>query len=135
MVLSEKKTKSMIFNFTNKFQFTTRLQLKGKNVEVVDQMRILGTVVKSDLSWDENCWVLIKKVNACIQLIRGVLSFGASTEEMVHLWVMFCRSVLEQSWVVWHGSLTQENNLKCAQKTFAQLILKEKYLNYENSLI
>ena len=85
MVISEKKTKAMIFNFTDKFQFTTRLQLKGKNVEVVDQMRILGTVVKSDLSWDENCRVLIKKVNACIQLIRGVLSFGASKEEMVHL--------------------------------------------------
>ena len=137
MVISEKKTKAMIFNFTNKFQFTTRLQLKGKNVEVVDQMRILGTVVKSDLSWDENCRVIIKKVNARMQLIRGVLSFGASIEEMVHLWIMFCRSVLEQSCVVWHGSLTQENrdDLERTQKTFAKLMLKEKYLNYENALI
>ena len=36
MIISEKKTKAMIFNFTDKFQFTTRLQLKDKNVEVVD---------------------------------------------------------------------------------------------------
>jgi hypothetical protein len=61
MIISEKKTKAMIFNFTDKFQFTTRLQLKDKNVEVVDQIKILGTVVKSDLSWDENCRLLIKK--------------------------------------------------------------------------
>ena len=32
MIISEKKTKSMIVNFTEKFQFHTRLQLKNKNV-------------------------------------------------------------------------------------------------------
>jgi hypothetical protein len=64
MVISEKKTKAMIFNFTENFQFTTRLELKGKNIEMVDKMRILGTIVRSDLSWDENCELLIKKVNA-----------------------------------------------------------------------
>ena len=87
MIISEKKTKAMIFNFTDKFQFTTRLQLKDKNVEVVDHMKILGTVVKSDLSWDDNCRLLIK-VNARMQLLRGVLSFGASLQEMVHMWIV-----------------------------------------------
>ena len=32
MIISEKKTKAMIINFTDKFQFTTRLQLKDNNV-------------------------------------------------------------------------------------------------------
>ena len=45
MIISEKKTKSMIFNFTNKYQFHARLQLKGHNVEVVDKMKILGTTL------------------------------------------------------------------------------------------
>jgi hypothetical protein len=103
----------------------------------VDQMKILGTVIKSDLSWDDNCSLLIKKVNARMQLLRGVLSFGASVQEMVHLWIVFCRSVIEQSCVVWHGSLTQENrdNIERTQKTFAKLVLKEKYQNYDNSLL
>ena len=43
MILSEKKTKAMIFNFTDKHQFTTRLELKGKNIEIVEQMKILWT--------------------------------------------------------------------------------------------
>ena len=70
-------------------------------------------------------------------LLRGVLSFGAKNEEMVHLWKIFCRSVLEQSCVVWHSSLTQENrnNLERTQKTFCKLILKEKYKDYSNALI
>ena len=137
MVISEKKTKAMIFNFTDNYQFTTRLQLKGKNIEVVDKMKILGTIVDSTLSWDENCSMLIKKVNTRVQLLRGITSFGASVDEMVHLWILFCRSVIEQSCVVWKTSLTQENieDLERTQKTFAKLVLREKYQNYEEALL
>jgi hypothetical protein len=111
MIISEKKTKGMIFNFTDKYKFTTRLQLKGENIQLVDKMKILGTVVNSSLTWCENCDLIIRKVNARMQLLRNVLSFGASTEEMVHLWTVFCRSVVEQSCVVWHSSLTQETGM------------------------
>ena len=109
MEISDKKTKAMIFNFTDKHQFTTRLNLKGTNIEVVDKMKILGTIINNQLSWDENCHEIIKKVNSRMQLIRELKSFGASNQEMSHFWILFCRSVLEQSCVVWGSSLTQEN--------------------------
>ena len=66
-----------------------------------------------------------KKVNAHIQLMRSILSFGASQEEMVNLWINFCLSVLELSCVLWHNPLTQENeeNLERTQKTFSKIIL------------
>ena len=137
MVINAKKTKAMMFNFTHNHQFTTRLQLQGQNIEVVEEMKILGTIVKNNLSWDENCQNLIRKVNARMQLLRTILTFGASNEEMVHLWIIFCRSVLEQSCVLWHNSLTAENtdDLERTQKSFAKLVLKGKYTNYENALI
>ena len=137
MIISAKKTKAMIFNFTDDHQFTTRLKLKGENIEIVDKMKILGTVISKDLSWNDNCEMIIRKVNARMQLLRGVQSFGASPEEMVHLWVVFCRSVLEQSCVVWDSSLTQENieDLERTQKTFLKLVLREKYFDYEDSLL
>ena len=137
MVISEKKTKAMIFNFTDNYRFTTRLQLKGNNIEIVDKMKILGTIVNDRLSWDENCGLLIKKVNDRMRLLRGVQSFGASAEEMVHLWILFCRSVIEQSCVVWGTSLTQENidDLERTQKTFAKMVLREKFKTYENALL
>ena len=68
MIISEKKTKAMIFNYTNNHQFTTRLELKGKNVEIVEQMKILGTVINSDLSWNDNCYSVIKKLNSRMSL-------------------------------------------------------------------
>ena len=71
-----------------------------------------------------------------MQLLRKVWSFGSSCHEMVQLWKVFCRSILEQSCVLWDSGLTQENrnNLERTQKTFLKLILEEDYKNYENAL-
>ena len=91
----------MIVNFTEKLQFHTRLQLKSQNIEVVKKMKILGTIFTDRLSWNENCDTIVRKVNARMQLIRKVWSFGSSYQEMVHLWKTFCLSILEQSCAVW----------------------------------
>ena len=137
MVINQKKTKAMVFNFTDNHQFTTRLQLKGENIEIVKQMKILGTIVTDKMSWDDNCQHLIKKVNARMQLLRNILSFGATHSEMVHLWTVFCRCVLEQSSAVWHSSLTQENtdDLERTQKSFCKIVLQERYTSYESALL
>ena len=112
------------------------MKLKGQNVEIVDKMKILGTVITNQMSWNENCTLLIKKVNARMQLIRKVWSFGSTTQEMVELWKTFCRSVLEQTCVVWDSGLTNQNieDLERTQKTFVKLIMEENYENYTSSL-
>ena len=85
MIISKPKTKAMIINFTHNYQFNTRLKLKGENIEVVDKMKILGTIVNNELKWDENCAHLIKKVNNRMSIIRNAKSFGATNKELVHL--------------------------------------------------
>ena len=136
MIISEKKTKSMIINFTNNYQFHTRLTLNSQNIEVVDKIKILGTIIERDLSWNENCRAIIRKVNARMQLLRKVWSFGSSRDEMVNLWKTFCLSVLDQSCVVWDSGLTTENrkDLERTQKTFVKLILEEDYDTYSKAL-
>ena len=54
MEILEKKTKVMIVNFMEKYQFHTRLQLKDKNIQVVDNIKILGTTFNNKITWDEN---------------------------------------------------------------------------------
>ena len=109
MQINESKTKAMLINFPNQHQFTTRLQLKGKSIDVVEKIKILGVTVTNKLDWSENTSILVKKVNQCMQLLRSVWGFGCSNKEMVHLWKLFCLSVLEQSCVVWGSSLTKED--------------------------
>ena len=69
-------------------------------------------------------------------LIRNIKKFGATPKELVQLWITFCRSALEQSCVLWHSTLTQENitDLERTQKTFARLVLQNQYGSYGNAL-
>ena len=102
----------MIVNFTKNYQFTARLKLNSTNLEIVDSMKILGTILNNKLDWNQNCKNLIQKVNKRMLFLRKIRSFGATQSDMVRLWVVYCRSVLEQSAVLWQGGLTQENRDK-----------------------
>ena len=110
---------------------------QGEQIELVDKMKILGVTVTRQLNWNENTAMLVKKVNRRIQLLRAVWSFGSNIPEMVHLWNISCLSILEQSSVVWGSSLSQENkdDLERTQKSFAKLVLRERYKDYEFSLM
>ena len=61
MVLNQKKTKVMLFNFTDNYKFTTSLELNSENIEVVNQAKLLGVVITDDLKWDKNTEYLVKK--------------------------------------------------------------------------
>ena len=99
-------------------------------------MKLHGTIFTDTLSWDDNCSNLVKKVNGMMQLLRKVWSFGSSQSEIVDLWKTFCRSVLEQTCVLWDGGLTVQNkkDLDRTQKSLAKLILEENYSTYSEAL-
>ena len=61
MLLNEKKTKSIIFNFSKKHKFTTDIMLKNQRIEIVEQAKLLGLILTSDLKWNENTNYLVSK--------------------------------------------------------------------------
>ena len=128
MLINEQKTKTMIINFTENYKFTTRLQLKNKNIDVINSTRLLGTILTDDLLWDLNTQHLVKKANARMQLLRKVASFSPPVEDLKIIYILYVRSILEQSATVWHSSLTEENisDLKRIQKSAVKIILQEK---------
>ena len=136
MVLNQKKTKVMIFNFTDNFKFTTRLELSSENLEVVSQAKLLGVIISNDLKWDNNTEFLVKKANSRMQLLRKVAEFTSSVQEKKNIYILYVRSILEQSCVVWHSSLTQENSedLERIQKAAIRIINGKNYENYEEAL-
>ena len=71
-----------------------------------------------------------------MEMLRKLSSFGAPPSDLKQIYIMFIRSLLEQSSSVWHSSLTVEceNDLERVQKIALKIILKEKYKSYENSL-
>ena len=136
MVINERKTKAMLFNFSNDNQFSTRLKLKDENIEFISSTRLLGTIIQNDLKWDLNTRNLVKKANARMELLRCVASFSPPKDDLRIIYTLFIRSILEQSAVVWHSSLTQENieDLERVQKTAVKIILGSNYKGYEEGL-
>ena len=136
MMNNGKKTKSMIFNFTDKYQFSTRLSIAGEPIEVIVSTRLLGTIITSDLRWEENTAQIVQIANARMELLRRVASFGTSIQDLKNIYILFVRSQLEQSSVVWHSSLTAENrnDLERVQKSAVKVILGGKYQSYKKSL-
>ena len=43
----------MIFNFTDNYQFSTRLTLENETLEVVKEAKLLGVIVSNDLKWQK----------------------------------------------------------------------------------
>ena len=72
----------MILNFSDNFQFTTRLKLDQDNIEVINQTKLLGTIISNDLKWDSNTSCLVKKANARMQLLWKVAGFGPPEEDL-----------------------------------------------------
>ena len=71
-----------------------------------------------------------------MQLLRKWASFTRDQEELKNIYILFIRSILEQSCVVWHSSITKEdsNNLERITKSALKIILQEDYEEYESSL-
>ena len=71
-----------------------------------------------------------------MELVRRVASFGTPVEDLKTIYILFVRSILEQSATVWHSSLTQDNidDLERIQKSAIKVILQDKYTTYEQGL-
>ena len=136
MLINAQKTDFMIFNFTDKYQFTARLELDGQVLQEVQEKKLLGTYITNDLKWDKNTNFIVKKANAAMELLRRLSAFNIGTEDMKTIYILFVRSQLEQSAVVWHSLLTEENraDLERVQKSALRIILGSQYKGYRNAL-
>ena len=136
MILNEKKTKVMIFNFTQLHQFTTRLKLNNIDLEIVKEAKLLGVWITDDLKWDKNTNVIVQKANVRMQILRKAAEFTSSIDDKLTIYILYVRSILEQSCVVWHNSLTAQNSedLERVQRSAVRLILGRNFENYEDVL-
>ena len=61
MALNKQKSKFMLFNFTKKHQFSTRLVLDDSPLEEISECKLLGVTIENNLSFKKNTQSLIKK--------------------------------------------------------------------------
>ena len=97
------RTKNIILNFSKKYQLTTDLSVNEKKIEIVNEKRLLGTILTIDLKWDKNTKEIVK--NACkrMQLLNTAAGFTTNVQDLKNIYLTYVRSILEQS-PLWFGT-------------------------------
>ena len=136
MELNAKKSKVMLVIDSKNYQFTTGLVMKDKVLDIVDEAKLLGTFITSDLKWNKNTDYLIKEANKRMRLLHAASKFVKDRRVLTLLYYTHIRCRLEQSAVLWHSSLTIKNivDLERVQKAALRVIIGHGYDSYSQTL-
>ena len=126
----------MVFNFTKNYQFSSRMSVENETLETISETKLLGVMINETLSWDSNTDFIVKRANSRMRLLHKLVQFNVPEKDLITIYILFIRSILEQSATVWHSSLTDEhsNDLERVQKSALKVILQEKYKDYQKGL-
>ena len=126
----------MLINFCSSSQFRTGLQLNNNFLDHVKETTLLGVIISDDLSWSSNTNSLVKRAYQRMTILRNLYTFNVSDEDLVKIYILFIRSVVEQSCVVWASSITKEEeySLERTQKCALRIIFKGRYQTYTHAL-
>ena len=108
MKINEVKTNDILFNKAKKYDFMPSLTVGDSSpLNVVEEIRILGVVIKSNLSWHSNTKVMCGKAYARLWILRRLKPLGASQEQLLDVYEKQIRCVVEFASPVWTGGLTK----------------------------
>ena len=135
MSINVTKTKYMIFT-RSRTEFATRLMINGQKIDQVTEEKVCGVWITDDLKWEKNSRELSKGGFARISMLTKLKYVGVNQSDLIDIYKLFIRSLLEYCSVVWHSRLTVEDIqvLERVQKTSLRIILGDNYESYPSAL-
>ena len=126
----------MLFNPCKSKDFMPELELNDTRIDLVEQSRLLGVILTSNLSWSANTEFIIEKCNKKLWMHRRLKRLGASQSDLIDVFIKQIRSVTEFAAPVWNSSLTGEeiSRLERIQKNAMHIILSDQYSSYNSAL-
>ena len=126
----------MLFNPCKSIDFMPALEVGGEALELVENMRLLGVTISSDLKWSKNTADVVKRACSKLWILRRLKGLGAQVPELLDIYFKHCRSILEFAVPVWQSSITVEEreSLEKVQKIALHIILGERYCSYRKAL-
>ena len=79
MKMNLHKTKFMVFNPTSNFDFIP----EHKEIETTEEMKLLGLVIRNDLSWRSNTEHMIKRAYRRLWIVKRLILNGASRGDLI----------------------------------------------------
>ena len=136
MKINKEKTKLMLFNTCNNWDFMPNIKLDGQEIKLEEEMKLLGVHIRSDLKWTTNTANMVAKGYKRIWILRRLKKLGATEDELKDVYIKQIRSILEYAVPVWHSSITQaeKRDIERVQKAALHVILGMEYTTYSLAL-
>ena len=136
MKLNYKKTKLIVFNPCKNIDFMPEINIKNNTLEVVNEIKLLGLTIQSDMKWTSNTRNMVIKANKRLWILRRLKNLGALENDLLEVYIKQIRCILEYGVPAWQSSITQEEktNIERVQKSAFHIILGNSYLSYKNAL-
>ena len=134
--LNFKKNKLMLFNTGKNLDFMPSIEIDHNEIELVEEMRILGLIIRSDLKWTSNTEQITIKAFKRLWVLRRLKALGASQSRLLDVYCKQVRSVMELAVPAWHPGLTVSDalDIERVQKASLQIILGTSYTGYAAAL-
>ena len=87
MKINHKRTKLMVFNPCWTLDFMPAFEFGADQLHFVEEMRLLGVIIRSDMKWSSNTEDIVKRASNKLWVIRRLKGLGAKTEELVDMFV------------------------------------------------
>ena len=125
----------MQFNFS-KSPMNCSYSINGSQIHCVDELNLLGVIIRKDLKWYSNSNSLVTKCNRKFFMFAKLKSFRASREDMLRVWVSYLRPICEYAAPLWHSSISvaESTKIEKIQKRALRIILGSEYTRYSDAL-
>ena len=136
MKLNIKKTKLMLFNPCKTKDFMPDFKINQTRIDLIEQTKLLGIVLSSDLSWAANTEYIVSRCQSKTWMLRRLRKLGANQGDLLEVYTKQIRSLAEYGVPVWNSALTGEDivSLERIQKTALHIILGSEYKSYSSAL-
>ena len=105
--VNEQKSNFIICSRT-KDNFTTRLGLNNQTIDRLNSIKLLGLWITEDLSWNVNTQNMCKRAYMRMSMLGKLKYVGTTRDDLLLIYKLFVRSILEYCSVVFHSSLTEQ---------------------------
>ena len=95
---------------------------------------LISLTVSSSCNWDANTKEIVAKGNSRLWFLRRLKFLGASSDTLIDIYKLFCRSVLEYGAPVWSGNLKKCNtkDIERVQKNAYKIIFGGTFTSYDD---
>ena len=134
MKLNSKQCKEMIISFLQyHLPLDNAIYIDGSPVQSVSSFKLLGVLLREDLSWCDHVDYVIKKANSRLYALRKLKKAGLSDKDLVTIYSSFIRSRIEYASPAW-STLTQGQSdlIESIQRRALRILLPE--MSYQDAL-